>query len=73
LTLKVSPLTAQKLVPETQTMKRLLVVMLMTVAAAGCGLFRRETQQCSTGMVYEGAPCEDGGAYLQSPMMPHPQ
>lgn len=51
-------------------MKRLLVVLFVTIAAAGCqgGLFRRETPPCSTAMVYEGSPCDEGGAYLQSPL-----
>jgi hypothetical protein len=54
-------------------MKRLLVVLLVTMSAVGCGLFRRNTPQCaSSGVVYEGMPCEDGGAYL-GPLQPGPQ
>jgi len=58
------------MVSETQAMKRLLVVLFVTIAAAGCqgGLFRKDTPPCSTAMVYEGSPCDEGGAYLQSPL-----
>jgi len=55
-----------------QAMKRLLIVLFLTLAATGCqgGLFRRPTSNCaSTGAVYESMPCEDGGAYLGSPQM----
>lgn len=50
-------------------MKRLLVVLFVTITAVGCqgGLFRRDTPTCSTGVVYEAPQCEDGGAYLTMP------
>lgn len=52
-------------------MKRLLIVLFLTLTAVGCqgGLFRRSTNCASTGAVYEGMPYEDGGAYLGSPQM----
>lgn len=51
-------------------MKRLLIVLILTLAAAGCQVFRRPTTTCApTGMVYEAAPCEDGGAYLGAPQI----
>jgi len=52
-------------------MKRLLIVLFLTLAATGCqgGLFRRPTSTCASTPVYESMPCEDGGAYLTSPQI----